>query len=909
MADDIWGQWLERDLLQDARNGKVKAAYEVDQMVDRVVDICLAKKCPILVGESGVGKSAIIGELARQLADPTRNHTAELASLYGNMSLYQLSFRRRAVGLKKPNEEMGEEMGKLVDAILSAGNIIPYFRDIELGYQFDLEPLLESLAFRLDLPVLGEGGQKRVQRMLEYNTELEKHYVTVQVQEPNLAAASKIMDQWCDSLSTKVDAAARSQSIYLSHRFLSRSRMPQKAIDLMTQVVATTRTKSVSEGDVIARFSQTHQVPKSLIDPTVPLDLTALKQHFHESVLGQNKAVETVVDVIGLIKAGLSDPRRPFGVFLFAGPTGVGKTHLAQLLASYLFGGSERMIRINMTDFADENGADTLFGNPNANGVERQRGVLTSRVSGLPFAVLLLDEFEKAHKQVHDRLLQLIDEGEFINGLGETVSCRSMIIIATSNAGAEAYRTASFGFQNRQAGVEQKAREVERKLQELFRYELLNRFDRLVHFFPLQRDSIRRIAARELKLLGERVGLSQRRLTLSCDEAVLDWLATHGYHPNYGARFLRRTIERSIATSVAGAIVRENPPEESEIAVTVRGAKIAAYVASPSKVAAVVDGVSTVPARTREQWISDAKSLLASLEPLMNSLETVRSRRSDVLKLMGAADAWTNDDRRNNLLEEFQNLDLQVRMQENGEQAAQMLEEALSESAPTERIARRVQRLTTAKRNWEMRLAEAGPSSIWLMIGVTEATKDNSELLEKMAVAEMRWCRQLSLEVAVAGYSEENGELSRVYLDVEGPGASEFLKHERGVHRFFPGTENHAKIFVDAVPKKEKSNLGQVRSKRKRAGRLGIFVDGEASCYFEERGISRTVIGSHDVRLRRLSATLDKLETIPTEVVRIYGKDGVGARDPETGVSLMKLKDVFNGLFDRFLEARRSLTR
>ena len=333
--------------------------------------------------------------------------------------------------------------------------------------------------------------------------------------------------------------------------------MPRKAIDLLASTAVTARSEgNVSTGDLLERFCQVHHTPRWLVDPDLGVDLDELDERLRDQLLGQDEAVSAALSTVALIKAGLSDLRRPFAVFLFVGPTGVGKTHLAQTLAAELFGDRSRMVRINMGDFTGPRGAESLFGDPDHHAPASRRGVLTARLMGRPFGVLLLDEFEKAHAAIHDRMLPLIDEGQFTNGAGELISCRSNIIIATSNAGAEVYRESALGFTT-PGDLRAKREELERRVRQEFRFELLNRFDRVVHFNPLTRDDIRELARRELLRLKDRPGLRRANIGLQLDDAVLDWLAGHGYDAHYGARFLKRTIEREVTTAIADALVRD----------------------------------------------------------------------------------------------------------------------------------------------------------------------------------------------------------------------------------------------------------------------------------------------------------------------------------------------------------------
>lgn len=574
--DTIINQWLECDLSRAAGEGTLAPAFEVDDALSQIDGLLSSGRHLIVAGDSGVGKTAIVHELVRR-----SKLTPGEGPLAGRRVL-QFSLQRRASGLKD-TDQLRPELQRLVEALLAKGKkIVPFFRDLHLADTFDLEPQFHAMAFRLAGPILCEGRRQEVRALLEECPELEQQYVVVEVEEPNLQRTSRLLRAWSGHQEhehgRQYEAETLQHALQLSDRLLSRSHQPRKSIDLLGQAGSLVPPgQPITAAHVLDRFCTNYKVPRRLVDPSVPLDLTELELYFAGRILGQDEAVGAVVKMISLIKAGLCDARRPFGVFLFVGPTGVGKTHVAQLLAEYLFGDRERVIRFNMADYQADAAAGVLFGDPDDYRPPKLRGLLTCRLMGQPFGVLLLDEFEKANNLVIDRFLQLIDEGSFINAAGELVSCRSLIIIATCNVGAEAYRLRALGFSAR-SDLSEKDRQVDRRLEERFRFELLNRFDRVVHFHPLTREDIRIIAQQELMCLQERPGLKKDDLQLKIDTSVLDWLTANGFDPHFGARFLRRTIERHVVTAIAEAIVREQPQPHATITLSVRQGRIVAGV-------------------------------------------------------------------------------------------------------------------------------------------------------------------------------------------------------------------------------------------------------------------------------------------------------------------------------------------
>jgi ATP-dependent Clp protease ATP-binding subunit ClpC len=670
---------------------------------------------------------------------------------------------------------------------------------------------------------------------------------------------------------------------------------------------------------VVERFCLAHKVPRILVDRAMRLDLRGLEQTLNTQVLGQPEAIRAVVQVIGLIKAGLSDARRPFGVFLFVGPTGVGKTHVAQLLAQYLFGSRDRLIRINMADYPGEYDPLVLFGSPHAEHLREMRGVLTQRVAGQPFGVLLLDEFEKCHRQVHDRFLQLADEGSFVNGVGESVSCRSMIIIATSNAGAQ---ISAIGFVP-PARVDDLDRQLDQRLEEHFRVELLNRFDRIVHFHPLSREHIRRIALRELEALHERPGVRQGRWGLLIDESVVDWLAAHGYDPEHGARFLRRTIERHVATALAENLVREDPAPGTIIQLAVRQNRVVAGVEEPAAPAPGARARVEMPAGRgaekrsldRERLIAEAAKVLEAARPKLAGLQARRDEHAALLARINAPTFWDDRPAARAVLDRFRDLDVAIQIEGRLAKALSRLadlDRRLATRDELSRFASGLEEAARALREWEERTAEEGPAAVWIVVENADPLRGGAaDWIAELVDMEIGWCRRARLAAAAVAFGQVEDEVVRVVLEAEGPGALALLAMEAGIHRRWRRQAADARARIDVLPKGRGPDTdwpGVVQVRRRR-GLFGLQPAWRGRLELAERGTTIELLGesrstlSHvlgDLRDARMKPPVDAVE-----VARIYGDESGGARDPRTGVSVPRLKDVLRGNLDRFLDGWR----
>jgi ATP-dependent Clp protease ATP-binding subunit ClpA len=914
----IINQWVERDLAQESSEGSLSKAFEVDGILDQLTECILSRRNPIITGESGIGKTSIIHELVRRIESGKT-----LVDLQGYQVL-QLSLRQRASGLKQPNSQMRSEMQKLVTAFLDSNcNIIPYFRDLHLAYTFHLEPQLQLLAFQLAVPILAEGERKTIQSMLEETPELCQQFLPINIEEPSLTTARRILELWSEEQQkqSRLDFSpdALEEALYLSHRFLARDRLPRKALDLLTHAGSLVEDgRTITGANVIARFCSHHRVPDLLIDPALPLELQDLEARFRDAVLGQEEAIKAMVQMISLIKSGLSDMRRPFGAFLFVGPTGVGKTHLAQFLAEVLFGSRDRIARLNMADYPLERHAQLLFGDPDDHRPAQIRGLLTRRISGQPFAVLLLDEFEKAHPKVHDRFLQLIDEGAFINGAGETVSCRSMIIIMTSNTGAEVYRGRTIGF-NPTGDLASMDREVDRRLTETFRFEFLNRFDRVVHFHPLSRNHIRTIALRELEQLKQRVGFNQRRLFLDVDESVLDWITVHGYDPDYGARFLRRMIERHVTTAISDTIVRDNPGPEDTIELSVRRNRIRASLQSKLSTSQTKPRQTVVlPVGTTKkmrnlnlnQMIVEARALVDAAANRLAELENDRREAADLLAQINEPEFWDRIEYREEVLERYRALDVAIRMRKRFAEPILHLSELLENNTPAPaNLSPELERAANSLRQWEDCLAEEGHAEVWMVLSTSDPLKPAGQWIRKLANMELAWSRKIGLTASVAAYSIAEGELNRAVLEIEGPGAEIYLTMEHGIHRLHFPRAKDSKVRVEILPNRpsKDNSRGDIRAIKHRRGEFNMELRCKGRVEIENRGYIVELFAENESVLSRMLPGLARAwskQPAEVDVSRIYGKDGV-IHDPRTGVTSNRIKEVWKGGLNEFLEGWR----
>jgi ATP-dependent Clp protease ATP-binding subunit ClpC len=352
------------------------------------------------------------------------------------------------------------------------------------------------------------------------------------------------------------DPACAQTAVQCARQYLGSGAFPGAALQIVKLTAA--RSKEQTEfgpKDIWSTVSQLTGLPIGLLDTDETLDLQVMRQFFSTRVIGQEEAVRSIVDRIAMLKAGLIDPNRPLGVFLFAGPTGTGKTELARTSAEYLFGSADRLIRLDMSEFQTADATANLLGSA----WHAETESLIHRVRKQPFSVVLLDEFEKAHPRIWDLFLQVFDAGRLTDTAGQVADFRHCLIIMTSNLGATTHQSSGLGFASRPDVFT--SDQVMRAIAQTYRPEFQNRLDKVIVFQPLSRELMRVILHKELKQVLERRGLKDRAWAVEWEASALEFLLDKGFSPEMGARPLKRAIDQFVVAPLAATIVEHRFPE------------------------------------------------------------------------------------------------------------------------------------------------------------------------------------------------------------------------------------------------------------------------------------------------------------------------------------------------------------
>ena len=562
-------------------------------------------KRQLLLGEPGVGKSALAEGLAMRVA--SRDVPPSLLGA----QIYALDLALLVAGTKFRGE-FEERIKGVVSSAQERGNVILFIDELHtlIGAgsssegSLDAANILKPALARGTLRVIGATTYKEYRKYIEKDAALARRFQRIDVHEPNKAQTLEILsglrERYENFHHVEISDEALISAVELSSRYVTDRFMPDKAIDLIDEAASmanvTLWKQSVAEEtleneavslpgaiireDEIARvIAQWTGVPVERIGSDDPQDILTLEECLSRRVVGQEEAVCAVSNAIRRSRVGLGDPNRPIGSFLFLGPTGVGKTELCRALAEALFGDEQALIRVDMSEYMERHSVSRLIGSPPGYVGHEEGGQLTEKVRRKPYAVVLFDEIEKAHEDVFNLLLQVMEDGQLTDSLGRKVNFRNAVVVMTSNVGAKAITDSrrSLGFAQ-QTGADAGRTDAEIRsmvmsdLKKTFRPEFLNRVDEIIVFHKLTRADTRRIAQKLLGTVNRR--MERAGVELRVPDAALDALSATGYDPVYGARPLRRAIQSTIADQAAGMLLDGSLRRGDVVTAQVREGKI-----------------------------------------------------------------------------------------------------------------------------------------------------------------------------------------------------------------------------------------------------------------------------------------------------------------------------------------------
>ncbi|MEV7687540.1 ATP-dependent Clp protease ATP-binding subunit [Streptomyces bungoensis] len=603
-----------RDLTEEARAGRLDPVIGRDEEVEQTIEVLSrrSKNNPVLIGDPGVGKTAVVEGIAQRIA------AGDVPGTLAGKRLVSLDLAGMVAGTKYRGE-FEERLKTLLAEVREHSDELVLFLDemhtvVGAGAggegAMDAGNMLKPALARGELHLIGATTVDEYRRHIEKDAALERRFAPILVGEPSVDDTIEILrglrDRYEAHHQVRITDEAVVAAAELSDRYVTSRFLPDKAIDLMDQAAARVRLRArtpladarevedriaalnrekdqavadeeyerakdlrdrirdaeaelaqagrpgeqapkVTAEDIAQVVSRTTGIPVSQLTEEERERLLKLEEHLHERVVGQDEAITAVARAVRRARAGMSDPGRPVGSFLFLGPTGVGKTELARALAAALFGDEGRMIRLDMSEFQERHTVSRLVGAPPGYVGHEEAGQLTEAVRRQPYAVLLLDEVEKAHPDVFNTLLQLLDDGRLTDGQGRTVDFKNTVVIMTSNIGAD--RILAAGTED-YANVRESVMPV---LHDHFRPEFLNRIDEIIVFRGLDRAQLRRIVG--LLLEHTRRRLRAQDVSLEVTDAAADLLADIGHQPDFGARPLRRTIQREVDDRLADLLL------------------------------------------------------------------------------------------------------------------------------------------------------------------------------------------------------------------------------------------------------------------------------------------------------------------------------------------------------------------
>ena len=617
---------FSRDLTTLAREGKLDPVIGRDGEILRVIRILSrrTKNNPVLIGEAGVGKTAIVEGLAQKIA------SNDIPEILSGKKVVALDLGAMIAG-SRFRGEFEERLKAAIEEIQRAeGEVIMFIDELHTVVgagaaqgAMDASNMLKPALARGELHAIGATTLDEYHKHIEKDAALERRFAPVYVEEPSVEDTIEMLkglrDRYEAHHKVRFSDEALVAAARLSSRYVTDRHLPDKAIDLMDEAAAKLRValyslppelkemkieldrlrgeeeqaglareyeraaekkserlrletefndlrdkweseheldEVVDESDIAEVVAQWTGIPVSQMMETEAEKLLQMEERIHEHIIGQDEAIHAISDAIRRARSGLKDPRRPIGSFIFIGPSGVGKTELAKALAEFLFDDLDAIVRIDMSEYREQHAVSRLFGAPPGYVGYEEGGQLTEAVRRRPYRVVLFDEIEKAHPEVWNSLLQILDDGRLTDGQGRVVNFRNTVLIMTSNLGTEYInKSGTLGFL--QTSGDQDEREAHEKIQKAlkstFRPEFLNRIDEIITFSSLSKEQMQKIVDLQMEEIQER--LAEHDLSVKLSDPAREWLANEGYDPAFGARPLRRALQKHVESPLSVSLL------------------------------------------------------------------------------------------------------------------------------------------------------------------------------------------------------------------------------------------------------------------------------------------------------------------------------------------------------------------
>ncbi len=767
----------------------------------------------LVVGESGVGKSSLMRSVAAALvadgwlvfeAAPEELNAEQkyIGELEGRVThlIRELAKRRgRAVWLVRDAEALAWT-GRSSTSRTSALDM--------------LLPAVESG----DVLIVGETEPAAYERLLLSKPRVGHAFVEARIEPADEATSLDLARRWAArgagvASRSLVSEALLTEAWGLTQQYLSDAAPPGNLMNLLKEGLrhsAAGREPSapLRLDDLLAALASSTGLPVEILDDRASLDLVALQRNFESRVMGQPEAVRCLVERVAMIKAGVTDPSRPAGVFLFVGPTGTGKTELAKSLATFLFGGENRMIRLDMSELQSPDAIGRIVGELGDQGQD----ALVDQIRKQPFSVVLLDEFEKSHPNVWDLFLQVFDDGRLTDRRGRTADFRHAIVIMTSNLGSTVTSGLGVGFSDDYGRFS--AANVERATAKVFRKEFLNRIDRIVVFKPLSRETMRDVLRKQLRDAFARRGLRNRTWAVEWDAAALEFLLEQGFTVDLGARPLQRAIERHLLAPLAETIVNHRVPEGDQfLFVRTDGERLHVEFVDPDAPATVVPPVaaSSAAAADLPSIALTPRGSSEELATLESEFERLRLEtesdvwslaKSNELERMSDSAFWESTTRFDTLGRVEYRERIETALETAGSLLARLRSNASRDRVPVDLLARLAQQLMLVSTAIED-LAQSRPREAFVVVETVgdvgpRSGGDATAFAKRVAAMYRRWAEKRGMRLTVLE-TRAAADSFRELLAVSGLGAYSRLAADDGYHVLEVGGDDEASAWRTQV--------------------------------------------------------------------------------------------------------------